>query len=373
MSKQTEIWKKMEKMYGGHGAFKDIESVEVIHSGSYALDDATGVWGLPRGRFIQYAGAESSGKSLMSLVAIKNWQDKSPKNWAVYIDVEFAFNSDWAHDLGIDMGRLNVIREDNAAKIFTYLCGKPNPDPKKPKIKDGLLDMIVEYEDAAKGISGSDASGLGLIVLDSVAVMQSPIESIKEVGHTNIAPLARFLADGLKRLKPLLSKSKVTFIAINQIRVDPGKSYGNPETTPGGKSLKHACDIMVHFGKTESKAKMFFNDMEERYGHIVNARIDKNRVGPAHKSFEFDLEYLKGVVNQHKELGQLGLKYGVVTKPNNMTYSYYGEEFKGKDNFFDYLKNKDLSKFLEDIKKEKDNYKQKQISGLVDEEPQQEE
>jgi RecA/RadA recombinase len=284
----------------------------------------------------------------MSLVAIKEWQQRDPKNWAVYIDAEFAYNESWAADIGVDTTRLKVMREEDGIKIFSSLCGVPHKDIGKPKAKAGLLDMVIEQ-------GGSDATGLGIIVLDSVASIQSPIESIKEVGNTNIAPLARFLPDALKRLKPLLSQSGVTFIAINQLRVDPGKMYGDPTTTPGGRALKHNCDIMVNFGKTESKAKMFLDENDEPYGHIVTAKIDKNRVGPAHKKCDFDIEYCNGVVNRNKELANLAIKYNVIYQPNKVMYEFNGEKYKGRENLYEAFKSVDEAAVMKQIMENKLN------------------
>ena len=107
MLKSARIWDQMEKLYGVNG--KGMEPVEVITSGSIVLDDILGVWGLPKGRIIQYAGKESSGKTLMSLMAIKEWQQLNPDNWAVFIDAEYTYNKSWAEKLGVDNDRVFLI------------------------------------------------------------------------------------------------------------------------------------------------------------------------------------------------------------------------------------------------------------------------
>jgi recombination protein RecA len=322
-SKMKEIWAQMEKNYGNDGLCKTLFDVEVIPTGSLALDDATGIWGLPKGKIVQYAGKESSGKTLMSLVAIREWQKLNPENWAIFIDAEFSFSPSWAQKLGVDVERLYLIREESAVEIFTQLCGIPNKELGKPKSKPGILDLEKD-----------EPSGLGLIVLDSIAQMQPPIEQTKQVGNTNIASFGRFLPDALRRLKPLLSQTGVTLIAINQIRVDIGKMFGDPTSTPGGKAWKHGCDMMVHFTMSESKKSYFFDDRDEPYGHVAGARIDKNKLAMPRRMCNFALHYEHGVVDRHIEVGQLAIKYGVIKRPNNKSYVYGEKTWVGKDNFF---------------------------------------
>ena len=343
--KIMDIWDQMEKIYKIDG-LGEVKAVETISSGSYVLDDALGPWGLPKGRLIQYAGAESCGKTLMSLEAIKNWQNLDPKNWAIFIDVEASFTKEWAEMLGIDGSRLKVIQEQDAANIFTYLCGVPHKDMGKDKAKLGLLDMIKEA-------GGAEESGLGIIVLDSVAQMISPIEATKVVGNTNVSPMARFLPDALRRLKPLLSQTGVIFIAINQVRTNIGQMYGDPTSTPGGHAWKHNCDVMVHFTKSASKQNMFFDELGQPYGHIASARVDKNKVGPPRRICSFDLEYTNGVVNEHKEIFDLAVKYGVIQRPTKTTYQLDDEKWVGREKAAQAIAEKDLHELFEKIKHNK--------------------
>jgi recombination protein RecA len=330
----TKIWDQMEKLYGTSGSGK-MGLVEVITSGSLALDESLGVWGLPKGRIIQYAGKESSGKTLMSLIAIREWQKLNPENWAVFIDAEYTYNENWASKLGVDNDRVFLIKENDGVKIFTQLCGVPNKEIGKKKSKPGILDMELE-----------NPSGLGIIVFDSIAAMQTPIELTKAVGNTNIAPMGRFLPDALKRITPLLSQTGVTFIAINQVRVDVGKMYGDPTSTPGGKAWKHACSVMIHFTMADSKKAWFLNDSGKRYGHIAGAKIDKNKVACPGTKCIFELEYEIGVVRGYKEICELALKYNVVERPNNVMYNYGEYKWKGEDRYFKGVFESDLSNEL---------------------------
>jgi recombination protein RecA len=327
----TAIWDQMDKLYGGETGLSSFGKIETITSGSYLLDDVIGNgWGLPRGRLIQYAGKEGSGKTLMSLVAIKEWQKLNPKNWAVFLDAEYSFNKTWAASIGVDLDRIKVVPEEDGVKIFTYLCGVPHKELGKEKQKLGLLDMVKEQ-------GGSDASGLGIIVLDSIAMIKSPVEATKAVGNTNMGPMARFLPDALRRLKPLLAQTGVVFIAINQVRVDLGKMFGDPTSTPGGKALKHAEDVMVHFTSSDSLKSKFLDANDEPYGHVAGARIDKSKVGPSFKKCLFDLEYTKGVVNKNKEMAMLAIRYGAVERPNNKTYVYGDLRWNSKEAFYEAL------------------------------------
>jgi len=317
----ADIWNKVEKLYQIDGS-GNMGAVETISTGSWALDEALGLWGLPKGRIVQYAGKESSGKTLMSLIAISKWQKLDPKNWAIFIDAEYTYNKDWATKLGVDNDRVFLIKESDGVKIWTTLCGVPAKDSKS-KPKPGLLHMEAE-----------EPSGLGIIVLDSVAAVQAPIESHKAVGNTNMAPMARFLPDALRRLTPLLAQTGVTFIAINQIRVDLGKMFGDPTSTPGGQAWKHACSTMVHFTMSSKKDQNFIDETGMRYGHVATARIDKNKVAFPMCRCQFELEYNKGVVRLNKEIALLGIKFGII-EPSGMSFKYGDFTWKGKENFYE--------------------------------------
>lgn len=220
MSKKTmaDLWKELTKQHGDEGLFHGNDAMttftDVISSGSHVLDDALGIWGLPRGRVIQYAGQESSGKTYMSLVAIAEYQRSNPDGWALFIDAELTFDQDWAECLGVDLERLIVYRENSGIKIFERLIGQPNKTGGR-KVKLGILDLEKE-----------NPTGLGIIVLDSIAAVTPPAEEISEVGKQNMTLMARFLPPELRKLTPLLSDTGVTMIFINQIRVKPGVMYG---------------------------------------------------------------------------------------------------------------------------------------------------
>jgi len=334
------IFADVKKTFGSEGLFAGddefIADVQTIPSGSLALDDAIGPWGIPRGRIVQYAGPESGGKTLMSLMAIREWQRRDPKNCAVFVDAETTFSGVWAAKLGVDTRphRLMVLRQtDNrtAADLINMICGVPHHDLKKTgKVKPGILDGVREH-------GGADASGLGLIVLDSLAALRPPLEVIAEAGKINIAPLARFLPPELRRLTPMLGETGVSMIVINQLRIKVG-DYGNPEDTPGGRALKHAISLTVNFARINKKESYIIDEETgEIIGHHVRAKILKNKVGTPSKVAEFSIKYLQGVVNTHEELADLAVKYGVISRAGSH-YSYNGNKLaNGKDNLYEFL------------------------------------
>jgi len=312
-----DIWKMMERQHGSEGLFVGNQEMttysDVISTGSYALDDALGIWGLPRGRAIQLAGFESSGKTLLALTTVAEWQKKDPKNWGLFIDAEFTFDAKWAESLGVDVSRLYVYRENKAAAIFDRLTGIPakrSKDGTLKKTKPGILDLEVE----------TGGTGLGIIVLDSLATIQPPQEEASRAGKDNIALIARFLPPVLRNLTPMLSKTGVLFIAINQIRFQPGVMYGDPTTSSGGMAWKHACSTVVNLGMIKKAESYTLDEEKERIGHRIRARITKNKLAPPFRVSEFDIIYTKGIVNREEEVRDIGVRYGIIARPNNRSW-----------------------------------------------------
>ena len=261
----NDIMKQIEKHHGDEDLFIGSDSTatysDVVSTGSYVLDDALGIWGVPRGHIVQYAGFQSSGKTLLSFTTIAEWQKQDPKNWAMFVDAEFTYDGDWARSLGVDTDRLFVYRENKGAKIFDRLVGIPGkPDNKGQvkKVKPGILDLELE----------NGGTGLGIIVLDSIAAMQVPMEESSKAGKANIALVARFLPPELRKLTPMLSQTGVCFIAINQLRYKPDVMYGDPTDSPGGTALKFACSQMVNLGIINSKDSRI-EEGDVRVGHHI--------------------------------------------------------------------------------------------------------
>jgi recombination protein RecA len=327
------IWDEVNKTFGSDGMFAGdgdfIEPAAPESSGSPALDEAIGIWGYPKGRLIQLAGHESSGKTLLSLMAIREWQRKAPHNWALFIDAEYTFDPSWASLLGVDLSRLRIIKTNSGVEIFERLCGKPHKDPGKPKIKKGIIDLVAEE-------GGADKSGLGIIVLDSVAAVVPPQEAVSEVGKQNVAALARFLTPELRRILPDLAQSQVVFLGINHLKVTIGM-YGDPETSPGGAAWKFHCSLMLNVARIKKEECKIYDGAKEQIGHRIRAKIGKNKVAPPFREAEIDIAYLSGFINRHAEIKDLAVKYGVVKRPNNQTYVFGDLSVRGKDNFLAHL------------------------------------
>ena len=341
MSKKSmaDVWKEMEKQHGDEGLYVGNGSMttysDAISTGSYALDDALGIWGVPKGHVIQYAGFESSGKTLLSLCTIAEWQKKDPNNWAMFIDAEFSFDQTWAESLGVDTSRLMVYRENKGTEIFNRLIGVPNKRNKTGIVtlaKPGVLNMEVE----------TGGSGLGVIVLDSIASMQPPQEEDSKAGKDNMALMARFLPMVLRKLTPLLSETGVTFIAINQVRFQPGVMYGDPTMSPGGTALKHACSQMINLGMIRSAESYILDGDKTQIGHKIRAKVQKNKKAPPFRVAEFSIKYTEGIVNKEDEIRDIGARYGVIQRPNNKTWILDDIKYNGKDSISEALKDEKL-------------------------------
>jgi len=319
------ILENLRKSFGNDAIFSGddevLETADVISTGSYALDATIGIGGVPRGRITQLAGAEASGKTLLALSIVKNWQAQHPENWALWIDAEYSFNQAWAKTLGVDVQRLTVISENLGSVIFNMLCGIPNTKNPEKKDKLGALDGFI--------LQG-DANRCGLIVIDSIAAIESPVEASYEVGKQNMAAMARFMPQALRRIAPLLNQANVALVAINQLRVDPGVQYGNPETSPGGRAWKHFCRLMINFAKVYNKDELILNTDDEPIGHTVRAKIQKNSFAIP-RDTKFVIKYLEGVANHNVEMLDLAIKFGIVQRPNNVMYLYDDQKWKGRE------------------------------------------
>ena len=324
---ESEAQKEMAKHFGVDSFFMSGDNVildKVLHvrTGSPSLDAALGIGGIPRGRIVQFAGKESSGKTMLALSCIKSYLDENPANTAMFIDAEFTYDPEWAEFLGVDTKRVMVIKTNEAKKIFDGLIGIPNPKSKigKKKMK-GILDFVREGTDPK-------FANLGIIVLDSIATLSTPQEEDSEAGKMNIASLARFLTTELKKLTPVLSETNVTFIGINQIRETIGVMYGPSTSSPGGRALKHACSVMVEMAPIGGSA--IEDDSGTRIGHKVRASIRKNKVGRPFGKAEYSIEYVKGMVSTESELLDLAVQFDIVKRPNNVMYDIMEDSFRGR-------------------------------------------
>lgn len=308
------------------------EKVPVISTGSYALNDALSSGGLPKGRIIQYYGPPSSGKTLLAMLAIVEAQKADPEAQQMFIDAEQTFDPNWAEILGVDTSRVILVEGDTASngrKCFEMLLGVPKEDNKHVlvgKSKEGLLDKIVKKE-----------FNINLIVLDSLGAIIPPGEDVAAVGKQNMALMARFLTTTFKKLSLEVSKAQIPFIVINHKRdnMDP---YGADHTYSGGNTYSHTLSANVYFEAVTRKDSMITDEKENKVGHPIRATIEKSKFGPFPRKCEFKVNFGIGIIDQHEEIAQLALDYGVIEKPNNVTHTYKDVNWRGFANCCEAIK-----------------------------------
>ena len=274
--------------------------VEVIPTGSIALDLALGIGGLPRGRVVEIFGPESSGKTTVALHAVAEAQREGGE--AAFIDAEHALDPEYARRLGVDVDNLLVSQPDTGEQALEIA---------EALVRSGAVDIIV---------------------LDSVAALVPRAELEGEMGDIHVGLQARLMSQALRKLTGVISKSRTTAIFINQIREKVGVMFGNPETTPGGRALKFYASVRLEVRKTED-----IKQGAERIGSRVRAKVVKNKLAPPFKQAEFDILYGEGI-SREGSLLDAALEAKVITKTG--TWYSYGEDRlgQGRENVRDYLK-----------------------------------
>lgn len=351
---ESDAWKHINTMFGESTVFHphEIEKVDTFTTRSPALDRAMQVGGWARGRIYQLAGKPSSGKTFMALVGMAEWQSRDPENCCAFIDAEYTYDPDWAAMLGVDNDRVLLIKTNDGQKIFTGLVGKPVKNKTTGQVKhiEGLLGMIKAKATMSHTVKDKkitlNLGKMGMIVLDSVAAMQAPLEMESEVGKQNMAPLSRFLTVELKKLTPAVAHSNVCFIAINHVKTKIGELHGNPDTTPGGAAWKHACSVMLMVAPKGGADNILLDANEEKYGHKILIKVEKNKLGKPYKKAEFFIDFTSGVAGIPEQLLDLGCLYGIIHRPNNVTYIIDGERISSKEKALAYIGEK--SKVLEE-------------------------
>lgn len=309
------------------------KKLEVISTGSLALDDALSSGGLPLGRLIQYYGPTGSGKTLMAMVAIKEAQAADPTAQQMFIDAEGTFDPNWAETLGLDTSRIILVEQDTAVigrKCFEMILGVPKEDKKTHELvgksKDGLLDMIMAGE-----------FNINLVVLDSLGAIMPPGEDISRVGKMNMSLLARFLTTTFRKLSLDANKAKVPFIFINH-KKDGMDPYGADHTFSGGNSYAHFLSANVYFEASTAKDKQIIDDKEDKIGHVMRATIEKSKFGPWPRKCEFKVNFGIGVIDRHEEIAQLAKDYGVVTMSSSVSHEYGDKKWVGFPKFCEAIK-----------------------------------
>ena len=259
------------------GAATAQRSIEVISTGSLAVDLALGVGGVPRGRVIEIFGPESSGKTTLMLHVIANAQKAG--GLAAFIDAEHALDPAYAKKLGVNLDDLLVSQPDSGEEALT-IC-----------------------ETLAR------SNALDVIVVDSVAALVPKAELEGEMGMATMGMQARLMSQALRKLTALLNKSKTTCIFTNQLREKVGVMFGNPETTPGGKALKFYASVRMDIRRKDTLKDAAGNAM----GNHVRVKIVKNKVAPPFAEAEFDIIYNHGIDKEGSIL-DVGIECGAVEK-----------------------------------------------------------
>lgn len=289
-------------------------NINAISTGSIGLDAALGIGGLPRGRIIEIFGPESSGKTTLSLHVIAEAQKLG--GICAFIDAEHAMDPEYSKRLGV--------------KIDELLISQPDTGEQALEIVDSLVR------------SGK----LDVIVIDSVAALTPKDEIEGDMGAYHVGKQARLMSQALRKLTAIVAKSKTIVIFINQIRMQIGVMFGNPETTPGGKALKFYTSVRLDIRRIAQIKKG-----EEIMGGRIRVKVVKNKVAPPFKQTEFDLMYNEGI-SREGEMIALGEKMGIVKKTGN-SYSFGEEKLgRGYDATRQFLKENEkiANTILEDIK-----------------------
>jgi recombination protein RecA len=303
------------------------EQVAAISTGSFSVDLALGIGGVPRGRITEIYGGESSGKTTLTLHVIAEAQKAG--GIALFVDAEHALDIEYARALGVDVDKLYISQPTSGEEALE------------------IVDSIVR------------SGAVDLVILDSVAALVPRAEIEGEMGDAFVGLQARMMSQALRKLGGSISKSNTAVIFINQLREKVGVMYGNPEVTPGGRALKFWSSIRLEVRKGEA-----IKVGTDQVGIRTKIKVVKNKVAPPFKSAEFDVIYGKGI-SRSGDLLDVAVLRGVVSKSG--TFYNYGETRlgQGRDNSRNFM-DENPAILAEIDKKVRDLYKAEKATAVVD-------
>jgi len=286
-------------------------NVDVIPTGSIAMDMALGVGGMPRGRIIEIYGAESSGKTTLALHVIAEAQKKG--GTCAFVDAEHAMDPDYAKRVGVDVDDLLISQPDSGEQALQ------------------IVETLVKSEK------------IDVIVVDSVAALTPRVEIEGEIGDQHMGLQARLMSQACRKLSSIMSKTNTMVIFLNQTRMKIGMVFGNPETTPGGLALKFYASVRINLARTAQ-----IKSGDEIIGNRVKAKIVKNKVAAPFKTAEFDIYYNEGISKSGDAL-RAGLLTGSI-KQSGSFFTFEGQKIgQGTEAAKAFLKeNKDVMKKIKE-------------------------